>query len=91
MMLELVENQGDAWEYMKDAINRYYERVQLGQEDRTAPALRGTLTKPVEYDKVPGDHSEPDRGRSGRAGQSAGHPHRRDAYCPGGVSAGKGV
>ena len=40
MMLELVENQGDAWEYMNDAIDRYYERVSLGQEEQRAPAPR---------------------------------------------------
>ncbi len=53
MMLELVENQGDAWEYMNDAIDRYYERVSLGQEEQRAPALKGSLMKPVAYDKIP--------------------------------------
>ena len=53
MMSELVENQGDAWEYMHDAIDRYYERVELGQEDHAVPALKGTFVKPVEYGKAP--------------------------------------
>ena len=53
MMLELVDNQGDAWEYMNDAIDRYYERVSLGQEEQRAPALKGSLMKPVDYDKIP--------------------------------------
>ena len=53
MMLELVENQGDAWGYMNDAIDRYYERVELGQEDHAVPTLKGTFVKPVEYDRTP--------------------------------------
>ncbi len=53
MMLTLVENQGDAWEYMNDVIDRYYERVSLGQEGQAIPNLRGTFVKPVEYDKAP--------------------------------------
>ena len=53
MMLELVENQGDAWEYMHDAIDRYYERVELGQQDHPVPALKGTFMKPIKYSKSP--------------------------------------
>ena len=53
MMLDLVENQGDAWQYMNDAIDRYYERVELGQENHAVPALKGTFVKPAEYVKTP--------------------------------------
>ena len=53
MMLELVDNQGDAWEYMNDAITRYYERVSLGQDDHQTPSLKGTLMKPTPHAKIP--------------------------------------
>jgi maltose alpha-D-glucosyltransferase/alpha-amylase len=38
---------------MNDAIDRYYERVSLGQEEHGVPALKGSLMKPVAYDKIP--------------------------------------
>jgi maltose alpha-D-glucosyltransferase/alpha-amylase len=54
MMQEMIENQGDAWGYMKDVISRYYERVSLDQIDRSkVPALRGSLTDPVTFEKLP--------------------------------------
>lgn len=54
MMQELVANQGDAWTYMQDAINRYYERVSmLSENEKSAPALKGNLTNPVVFEKIP--------------------------------------
>ncbi|MEM9674699.1 MAG: maltose alpha-D-glucosyltransferase [Bacteroidota bacterium] len=54
MMQEMIDNQGDAWVYMKDVINRYFERVTLEQIDRTkVPTLKGSLTDPVTFEKLP--------------------------------------
>ena len=54
MMLNLVENQGDAWVYMNDAIDRFYERVTLlRDEEKALPARKGTLMEPVAYEKAP--------------------------------------
>ncbi len=54
MMQELVLNQGDAWTYMQDAISRYYERISLLPEnERTPPPLKGNLSAPVTFDKIP--------------------------------------
>ncbi|MFP4095924.1 MAG: maltose alpha-D-glucosyltransferase [Cyclobacteriaceae bacterium] len=54
MMQELVENQGDAWTYMADVIQRYFERVLTEQsEQKNPPAMKGTLINPADYDKIP--------------------------------------
>ena len=54
MMQTLVENQGDAWTYMGDVVRRYFERVLIEQKDtKSVPAMKGTLVKPVEYEKIP--------------------------------------
>ncbi|MEQ9442640.1 MAG: maltose alpha-D-glucosyltransferase [Cyclobacteriaceae bacterium] len=53
MMQQMVENQGDAWVYMKDVINRYYERVLLERMDRTkVPDLKGSLADPLTFEKL---------------------------------------
>lgn len=54
MMQQLVSNQGDAWTYMQDAIVRYYERILLHTEKEISlPTLKGDLSKPVAFDKMP--------------------------------------
>ena len=54
MMQNLVENQGDAWTYMGDVVRRYYERVLIEQKDnKSIPAMKGSLVKPVAYEKIP--------------------------------------
>lgn len=54
MMQSLVENQGDAWTYMGDVVRRYFERVLIEQKDtKSIPAMRGSLVKPVSYEKIP--------------------------------------
>ncbi len=54
MCQQAVENQGDAWEYMLDVLRFYFERVQAkGDEIEKLPALKGSLLKPVAFEKVP--------------------------------------
>ncbi len=54
MMQQLVPNQGDAWTYMLDAISRYYERILLLPENELSlPTLKGDLSNPVGFDKMP--------------------------------------
>lgn len=56
MMQEMIENQGDAWVYMKDVISRYFERVTLEQVDRSkVPSLKGSLMEPLPFEKLPDD------------------------------------
>ncbi len=43
MMQELVENQGDAWDYISDELNRYFERVLAYPEFRNVPAFKEEL------------------------------------------------
>ncbi len=54
MLQEAVENHGDAWAYMLDVLKQYFERVQSkGELIRKLPALKGSLLKPVAFEKVP--------------------------------------
>ena len=54
MCQQAVENQGDAWEYMLDVLRFYFERVQSkGDDIEKLPALKGSLLKPVSFEKVP--------------------------------------
>ena len=49
MMQEMVENQGDAWEYAADELNRYFERILAFADFRKVPGLKGDLTDPVNF------------------------------------------
>ena len=55
MMQEMIPNQGDAWVYMKDVINRYFERVSLKFKDAKVPSLKGSLAEPVTFEKLSDD------------------------------------
>ena len=52
MMQEMVPNQGDAWEYMKDSVNRYLERVLTRPKEVKLKKLKGELTQPMKYDEI---------------------------------------
>ena len=43
MMQDLVPNQGDAWDYTKDALNRFFERVLTKPKDMTVSPVKHTL------------------------------------------------
>ncbi|MTI27514.1 maltose alpha-D-glucosyltransferase [Fulvivirga kasyanovii] len=52
MMQELIPNQGDAWEYTKDVLNRFFEKV-LTQPKTTHPVpAKKDLTEPLVYKKL---------------------------------------
>ncbi len=49
MMQEMVENQGDAWDYAADELNRYFERILAFPDFRNIPQLTGTLEEPDSF------------------------------------------
>lgn len=54
MMQKMVPNHGDAWTYMLDRLNSYYERILSQQEDFSqVPELMGSLTNPMASDTMP--------------------------------------
>jgi len=60
MMQEMVENNGDAWEYMLDRLTAFNERI-LSKHRANLPSpseLRGSFTSPVSYDLLPDDMKE---------------------------------
>jgi maltose alpha-D-glucosyltransferase/alpha-amylase len=46
---EFVPNHGDAWNYMSDSLNRFYERVGAAGRKVDLPQLRGSLLKPLRF------------------------------------------
>ncbi|UZH55077.1 maltose alpha-D-glucosyltransferase [Salinimicrobium tongyeongense] len=48
MMQDLVPNQGDAWDYTKDALNRFFDRVLTLPKDQEFEPVEHTL-KPLSY------------------------------------------
>ena len=60
MMQEMVDNSGDAWTYMLDRLDAFYERI-LSKHRNSLPspsALRGSFTHPAGYDELPDDMKE---------------------------------
>jgi maltose alpha-D-glucosyltransferase / alpha-amylase len=49
MMQEMVENQGDAWDYAADELNRYFERILAFPDFRNIPQLKGRLEEPDSF------------------------------------------
>src|SRR5690606_28401679 len=58
MMQEAVPNQGDAWEYTKDALQRYFERVLTLPKTEKKPDIEGRLTQALSFDDIPEDLQE---------------------------------
>ncbi|HYC86313.1 MAG TPA: putative maltokinase, partial [Chryseosolibacter sp.] len=52
MMQEMIENNTDAWTYVLDRLDTYYERI-LSSQDLRPHDLRGTLTEPLKFEEVP--------------------------------------
>lgn len=53
MMQNMVPNQGDAWVYMLDRIRNYNDRILTHSEENLhEPKLQGSLTKPLDFDKI---------------------------------------
>ena len=51
MMQDLVPNQGDAWDYTKDALKRFFERVLTQPKDAPAEETEHTL-EPMRYQEL---------------------------------------
>ena len=49
MMQEVVENQGDSWEYALDELNRYFERILAFPDFGKIPQLEGELSDPDSF------------------------------------------
>src|SRR5690554_2679147 len=58
MAQEAIPNQGDAWEYTKDALQRYFERVLTLPRTEKKPELLDAVTQPLSYDQLPDDLKE---------------------------------
>ncbi|MGK7393490.1 MAG: maltose alpha-D-glucosyltransferase [Candidatus Cyclobacteriaceae bacterium M3_2C_046] len=52
MMQEMVQNQGDAWTYFLDSLNRYFERVLAYTEFKHVPDLKGDLSAPLPFNDL---------------------------------------
>ncbi|WP_373058159.1 maltose alpha-D-glucosyltransferase [Zunongwangia sp. H14] len=55
MMQDLIPNQGDAWDYTKDAINRYYENVMTRSKEIKLLPAKQDLTIPLSFKEIPKD------------------------------------
>jgi len=58
MIQEAIPNQGDAWEYTKDALQRYFERVLTLPPTEKRPEVLESVTQPLSYDHLPDDLKE---------------------------------
>ncbi|UJH92921.1 putative maltokinase [Antarcticibacterium sp. 1MA-6-2] len=53
MMQDLIPNQGDAWDYTKDSLERYFEGVMTRSKEVKLEQAQGELTQPIKYDDIP--------------------------------------
>lgn len=53
MMQDLVPNQGDAWEYTKDSLERFFENVMTKPKEIQLEQAEGELTSPMDYEDIP--------------------------------------
>ena len=52
MMQDLIPNQGDAWDYTKDSLERYFENV-VTTKDKKPEKAAGKLTQSLNYEMLP--------------------------------------
>jgi maltose alpha-D-glucosyltransferase/alpha-amylase len=52
LLQDAVPNQGDAWEYTKDAIQRYFERVLIQPKSEVVPELSADLSTPLTFQEI---------------------------------------
>ncbi|MEX0966147.1 MAG: maltose alpha-D-glucosyltransferase [Bacteroidia bacterium] len=55
MMQELVPNQGDAWEYTKDVLGRYFERVLTSPKDPPSRLVKKDILTPLAFNELSED------------------------------------
>ena len=53
MLQKKNENQGEAWELMKDSLDRYFENVLTRSKHLPVEKPEGKLTRPISYDNIP--------------------------------------
>ncbi|WP_256012059.1 maltose alpha-D-glucosyltransferase [Desertivirga xinjiangensis] len=54
MVQEMIENSGDAWAYMIERLNDFYENILSGTRvEAPKSPLQGSLTNPVDYEDAP--------------------------------------
>lgn len=58
MLQELVPNNGDAWEYTRDTLERYFENVDVKAKDMEPELVEEDITKPLSYNDLPGYFQE---------------------------------
>ncbi len=49
MVQEFIPNYGDTWHYMSDALNRFYERVEMQGGKLKLPELKGNFEQPMRF------------------------------------------
>ncbi|GHA31874.1 trehalose synthase [Salinimicrobium marinum] len=52
MMQCLVPNQGDAWDYTKDSLERFFENVMTRPKEMEFEPTKGELTEAMNYDEI---------------------------------------
>ncbi len=52
MMQVMVENQGDAWDYTADELNRYFERILALPDFDDVPQLKGDIVDPESFEHL---------------------------------------
>ncbi|HSI71160.1 MAG TPA: maltose alpha-D-glucosyltransferase [Gillisia sp.] len=58
MMQDLIPNQGDAWDYTKDALERFFETILTTEKGKKIKLPEEDLTKPLSYKDLPEDLKE---------------------------------
>ncbi len=53
ILQEMVPNQGDAWEYIGDTVQRYFERVLQQRYEPMQPPLVDSLYDPMGFNEIP--------------------------------------
>ncbi len=52
LVQEYVPNYGSAWQYMSDALNRFYERVSVQGGEIILPEISGSFTAPLKFNQL---------------------------------------
>ncbi len=55
MMQDLIPNQGDAWDYTKDSLERFFENILTSDREKKIKLPEEDLTKPLAYEELPED------------------------------------
>jgi maltose alpha-D-glucosyltransferase/alpha-amylase len=58
MMQDLVPNQGDAWDYTKDSLERFFETVVTQAKEKPILKAPGELTEKLSYEELPDSFKE---------------------------------